>query len=235
VRLGKALKQLIEAYPEDLRVGLVAPAVSAISSSKRTWTGDHRALRRRTWIFSPARSSAAEGGESEIRNWIVCGGAAAGLDLTGFPTRLRIALRPERASDSPRRMGERRAAVPRRPGRSLLRVPEAPRSSRKSLQGLVGAEELRELQDRCILDIIRFSGVRGAARDHRREYGAARFTPISWRSSTGQGQRAPGRGRHGGGVDEKRTVTGKRFAPRAFTIVGKLRRSRPIRSKISSS
>ena len=30
------------------------------------------------------------------------------------------------------------------------------------------------------------------------------------------------------GLDEKRTVTGKRFAPRAFTIVGKLRHAQPI-------
>src|SRR5204863_7947567 len=30
------------------------------------------------------------------------------------------------------------------------------------------------------------------------------------------------------GVDEERTVTGKPFAPRAFTIVGKLRHGQPI-------
>jgi len=62
---------------------------------------------------------------------------------------------------------------------SLLRVPELRAAHEKALQGQVGAAALRELQDRCIRDVIGFRNPWGSTRSPTASTGAARFTPIS--------------------------------------------------------
>jgi len=112
---------------------------------------------------------------------------------------------------------------------SLLRVPELRAAHEKSLQGRFDAQALRELQDRCILDVIRFQESVGLHAITDGEYRRSSFHADFIEKL--DGAKAVGRLAVEGtvsGVDEKRTVTGKRFAPRAFTIVGKLRHSRPI-------
>ena len=84
VRLGRALKELIEAYPEDLRVGLVASGgLSHFVVEEDLDRAIIEALRRKDLDFlaglDPRRLKA---GSSEIRNWIVAASAATGLDLT---------------------------------------------------------------------------------------------------------------------------------------------------------
>jgi 3-O-methylgallate 3,4-dioxygenase len=84
VRLGRALKELIESYPEDLRVGLVASGgLSHFVVEEDLDRAIIEALRRKDLDFlarlDPRRLKA---GSSEIRNWIVVASAATGLDLT---------------------------------------------------------------------------------------------------------------------------------------------------------
>src|SRR5258705_2768457 len=83
VRLGKAPKELIEHYPEDLRVGLLASG--GLSHFVVEEELDHAviaALKKKDLDFlaglDPRRLKA---GSSEIRNWIVVAGAATHLDL----------------------------------------------------------------------------------------------------------------------------------------------------------
>jgi hypothetical protein len=83
VKFGRALKQLIESYPDDLRVGVLAsgglshfivdedldrPFIEALRSKDTTFLEN----------LDPRRLKA---GSSEIRNWIVVASAAAHLDL----------------------------------------------------------------------------------------------------------------------------------------------------------
>src|SRR6267378_2789417 len=103
---------------------------------------------------------------------------------------------------------------------SLLRVPELRAAHEKALQGQVGAAALQELQDRCIRDVIRFQESVGLHAITDGEYRRSSFHADFIEKLAGA--------RAAGGLDEKRTVTGKRFAPRAFTIVGKLRHAQPI-------
>jgi len=84
VRLGKALKELIESYPEDLRVGLVASGgLSHFVVEEDLDRSIIAALKDKDLDFlaglDPRRLKA---GSSEIRNWIVVASAAADLDLT---------------------------------------------------------------------------------------------------------------------------------------------------------
>jgi 3-O-methylgallate 3,4-dioxygenase len=84
LRLGMALKELVAAFPQDLRVGLLASGGlshfvveedldrAVIDALKRK---DSSALAN----LDPRRLKA---GSSEIRNWIVVGAAAAELDLS---------------------------------------------------------------------------------------------------------------------------------------------------------
>jgi Catalytic LigB subunit of aromatic ring-opening dioxygenase len=84
LRLGKAIKELIESYPENLRVGLVASGGLShfvvdeeldhivIEACKKK---DLDALGR----LDPRRLKA---GSSEIRNWIAVAAAASELDVT---------------------------------------------------------------------------------------------------------------------------------------------------------
>src|SRR5438445_6117389 len=112
---------------------------------------------------------------------------------------------------------------------SLLRVPELLAAHEKALQGQVSAAALRELQDRCIRDVIRFQESVGLHAITDGEYRRSSFHADFIEKLAGA--RAAGRldvKDAESGLDEKRTMTGKRFAPRAFTIVGKLRHTQPI-------
>ena len=83
VRLGRALKELIEAFPQDLRVGVLASGgLSHFVVEEELDRAVIDALKRKDLEFlaglDPRRLKA---GSSEIRNWIVIAGAAAHLDL----------------------------------------------------------------------------------------------------------------------------------------------------------
>ncbi len=84
MRLGKALKELIGSYPEDLRVGLVASGgLSHFVVEEELDRSIIAALKDKDLDFlaglDPRRLKA---GSSEIRNWIVVASAAADLDLS---------------------------------------------------------------------------------------------------------------------------------------------------------
>jgi catalytic LigB subunit of aromatic ring-opening dioxygenase len=83
VRLGKALKELIEGYPEDIRIGVVASG--GLSHFVVDESLDHAvidAIKKKDLDYlaglDPRRLKA---GSSEIRNWIVVASAATHLDL----------------------------------------------------------------------------------------------------------------------------------------------------------
>jgi 3-O-methylgallate 3,4-dioxygenase len=83
-RFGKALKELIESYPEELKVGLLASGgLSHFVVEEELDRAIIDALEKKDLDFlaglDPRRLKA---GSSEIRNWIVVAGAAADLDLT---------------------------------------------------------------------------------------------------------------------------------------------------------
>jgi 5-methyltetrahydropteroyltriglutamate--homocysteine methyltransferase len=112
---------------------------------------------------------------------------------------------------------------------SLLRVPELRAAHEKALQGQVGAAALRELQDRCIRDVIRFQESVGLYAITDGEYRRSSFHADFIEKL--DGARAAGRlaiKDTVSGLDEERTVAGKPFAPRAFAIVGRLRHWQPI-------
>jgi catalytic LigB subunit of aromatic ring-opening dioxygenase len=83
VKLGRALKELIESFPENLRIGVLASG--GLSHFVVEEDLDHAviaALKRKDLDFlaglDPRRLKA---GSSEIRNWIVVASAATHLDL----------------------------------------------------------------------------------------------------------------------------------------------------------
>jgi 3-O-methylgallate 3,4-dioxygenase len=83
VQLGAALRELIEAYPEDLRVGVLASG--GLSHFVVDEALDHaiiEAIRRKdtAWLaaLDPKRLQA---GSSEIRNWLIAAEAVKALDL----------------------------------------------------------------------------------------------------------------------------------------------------------
>jgi 3-O-methylgallate 3,4-dioxygenase len=83
VKLGAALKVLIEGYAEDLRIGLIASGgLSHFICDEELDRAIIDALRRKDLGFlaalDPRRLKA---GSSEIRNWIVVAAAAADLNL----------------------------------------------------------------------------------------------------------------------------------------------------------
>jgi 5-methyltetrahydropteroyltriglutamate--homocysteine methyltransferase len=112
---------------------------------------------------------------------------------------------------------------------SLLRSPELRAAHEKSLQGQYGAAALRELQDRCILDVIRVQESVGLHAITDGEYRRTSFHADFIEKL--DGARAAGRldvKETASGFDANKNETGKPFAPRAFAITGKLRHSRPI-------
>ncbi|KDB07262.1 Extradiol ring-cleavage dioxygenase class III protein subunit B [Burkholderia sp. lig30] len=83
VQLGAALRELIEAYPEDLRVGVLASGgLSHFVVDEALDTGIIDAIRRKdsAWLaaLDPKQLQA---GSSEIRNWIITVEAVKSLDL----------------------------------------------------------------------------------------------------------------------------------------------------------
>jgi 5-methyltetrahydropteroyltriglutamate--homocysteine methyltransferase len=112
---------------------------------------------------------------------------------------------------------------------SLLRAPELRAAHEKSLQGEYGPAALRELQDRCIRDVIRFQEDVGLQAITDGEYRRTSFHADFIEKL--DGARAAGRldvKDTVSGFDEKKNESGRPFAPRAFAIAGKLRRTRPI-------
>ena len=83
IRLGAALRELIDAYPEDLRVGVLASGgLSHFVVDEELDLGIIDAIRRKdsTWLaaLDPKQLQA---GTSEIRNWIIAVEAVKSLDL----------------------------------------------------------------------------------------------------------------------------------------------------------
>jgi Catalytic LigB subunit of aromatic ring-opening dioxygenase len=83
VRLGRALKDLIESFPEDLRIGVLASGgLSHFVVEEELDQSVIAALKKKDLDFlaglDPKRLKA---GSSEIRNWIVVASAAMHLDL----------------------------------------------------------------------------------------------------------------------------------------------------------
>jgi methionine synthase II (cobalamin-independent) len=112
---------------------------------------------------------------------------------------------------------------------SLLRAPELRAAHEKSLQGQYGAAALRELQDRCIRDVIRLQESVGLHAITDGEYRRTSFHADFIEKL--DGAKAAGRldvKDTVSGFDEKNADRGKPFAPRAFSITGKLRHARPI-------
>src|SRR5262245_17942798 len=83
VRFGKALKELIEAFPEDLRVGVLASG--GLSHFVVDEALDHLvidALKRKDLdLLARLDPRRLKAGSSEIRNWIVVASAVTHLDL----------------------------------------------------------------------------------------------------------------------------------------------------------
>ncbi|MEX3937165.1 protocatechuate 3,4-dioxygenase [Paraburkholderia phymatum] len=83
IQLGAALRELIEAYPEDLRVGVLASGgLSHFVVDEELDLGIIDAIRRKdsAWLaaLDPKQLQA---GSSEIRNWIIAVEAVKSLDL----------------------------------------------------------------------------------------------------------------------------------------------------------
>jgi len=100
---------------------------------------------------------------------------------------------------------------------SLLRPPELRAAHERSLQGDFPAQELRELQDRCIRDAIAMQEAIGLHSITDGEFRRTSFHSDFIGKLDGArsgGSNAPG--------------SGGQFGPRAFEVTGKLKRSRPI-------
>jgi 5-methyltetrahydropteroyltriglutamate--homocysteine methyltransferase len=112
---------------------------------------------------------------------------------------------------------------------SLLRTPVLRAAHEKALEGRYDAAALRELEDRCIRDIIKLQESVGLHAITDGEFRRTSFHADFIEKL--DGAKAVGRLDVQGtasGLDSKTTVTGKPFAPRAFSITGKLRHARPI-------
>jgi 3-O-methylgallate 3,4-dioxygenase len=84
VNLGKALKDVIAAYPEDIRIGLIASGgLSHFVTDEELDRGVIEAIRRKdTEALARLDPRRLKAGSSEIRNWIAVASAATDLDLT---------------------------------------------------------------------------------------------------------------------------------------------------------
>jgi len=83
VQLGAALRELIEAYPADLRVGLVASGgLSHFVVDEELDHGIIEAIRRKDTAWLAALDpKQLQAGSSEIRNWLIAVEAVKALDL----------------------------------------------------------------------------------------------------------------------------------------------------------
>jgi 3-O-methylgallate 3,4-dioxygenase len=83
VRLGKALKELIESYPEDVRIGVIASGgLSHFVVDEALDQSVIDALKRNDLDFlAQLDPRQLKAGSSEIRNWIVVASAATHLQL----------------------------------------------------------------------------------------------------------------------------------------------------------
>ena len=112
---------------------------------------------------------------------------------------------------------------------SLLRAPELRAAHEKSLRGQYGPAALRELQDRCIRDVIRMQESVGLHAITDGEYRRTSFHADFIEKL--DGAKAAGRldvKDTASGFDGEKGAEGKPFAPRAFAITGRLRHARPI-------
>jgi len=110
-----------------------------------------------------------------------------------------------------------------------LRVPALRAAHEKSLKGEYGAAALKELQDRCIRDVIRMQESVGLHAITDGEYRRTSFHADFIEKL--DGAKAAGRldvKNTASGFDGEKGAEGKPFAPRAFAITGKLRHVRPI-------
>ncbi len=112
---------------------------------------------------------------------------------------------------------------------SLLRSRELLAAHEKAVADRKGLEALRELQDRCIRDVIRYQEDLGLHAITDGEYRRLSFASDFIEKLDGAG--TPGHlaiaGTAAEGIDGK-PLSGKPFAPRAYHVTGKLRRARPI-------
>jgi hypothetical protein len=83
VQLGAALRELIEAYPEDLRVGVLASGgLSHFVVDEELDHGIIEAIRRKDTAWLAALDpKQLQAGSSEIRNWLIAVEAVKSLDL----------------------------------------------------------------------------------------------------------------------------------------------------------
>src|SRR5687767_10996754 len=84
VALGRAMKELIDAYPEDLRVGLIASGgLSHFVVDEELDHGIIAALKKKDIAHLAAlKPERLKAGSSEIRSWIAVAAAAQHLDLS---------------------------------------------------------------------------------------------------------------------------------------------------------
>ena len=84
LKLGAALKEAIDGYPEDLRVGVLASGgLSHFAVDERMDRAIIDALRAKDHAFLGALDPRKlKAGSSEIRNWLVVAGAAGALDMS---------------------------------------------------------------------------------------------------------------------------------------------------------
>jgi len=82
-RFGRTLKTLIEQYPENIRVGLIASGgLSHFTVEEDLDRSIIDALRRKDLVFlSRLERHRLKAGSSEIRNWIIAAAAATDLEL----------------------------------------------------------------------------------------------------------------------------------------------------------
>ena len=84
VKFGKALRELIASYPEDLKVGIMASGgLSHFIVEEKMDRDIMAALRRKDIDFlGNLDARKLKAGSSEIRNWIVVASAASDLDVS---------------------------------------------------------------------------------------------------------------------------------------------------------
>jgi 3-O-methylgallate 3,4-dioxygenase len=82
-RLGRAIREVIDAYPDDLRIAVVASGGLSHFTVDEALDGEViRALQQKdSGALEGLRREQLNAGSSEIRNWICAAGALEHLDL----------------------------------------------------------------------------------------------------------------------------------------------------------